>query len=69
MKLAFSYLIFIGLAAEVLGQSYWYEWIAHRGVAPYNSQGTAYQVYRNVKDFGAKGSFLSAFRDPADSGR
>lgn len=33
--------------------SYWYENIAHQGVAPFAPSG--YTVYRNVKDFGAKG--------------
>lgn len=55
MKFAFSLIICFGLVAEVLGQSYWYESITHRGVAPYNPQGAAYQVFRNVKSYGAKG--------------
>lgn len=55
MKVVFSFALCLAFAAEVLAQSYWYEWIAHNGVAPYNSQGSAYQVYRNVKTFGAKG--------------
>ena len=33
--------------------SYWYENIAHQGIAPFAPSG--YQVYRNVKDFGAVG--------------
>ncbi|KAF3930408.1 hypothetical protein AA313_de0209493 [Arthrobotrys entomopaga] len=32
---------------------YWMDAIKHQGYAPY--AGTGYQVYRNVKDFGAKG--------------
>ncbi len=32
---------------------YWYEKIAHQGKAPY--AGSGYKVYRNVKDYGAKG--------------
>jgi glucan 1,3-beta-glucosidase len=55
MKFALLLSICLGLVAEVVAQSYWYEWIAHRGLAPYNAQGSAYQVYRNVKTFGAKG--------------
>ncbi|OZJ02108.1 hypothetical protein BZG36_05282 [Bifiguratus adelaidae] len=33
----------------------WIENITHDGMAPFNSNSSAYQVYRNVKDFGAKG--------------
>lgn len=33
--------------------TYWYENIAHQGIAPFAPSG--YQVYRNVKDFGAAG--------------
>jgi hypothetical protein len=34
---------------------YWFEHIKHQGVAAFNSKPNEYQVYRNVKDFGAKG--------------
>ena len=34
---------------------YWFEHIKHQGVAAFNSDSSGYQVYRNVKDFGAKG--------------
>ena len=37
-------------------QSYWYEQIAHQGISAFGAGG--YQVYRNVKDFGAKGENL-----------
>ena len=33
--------------------AYWYEQIAHRGIAATGPSG--YKVYRNVKDYGAKG--------------
>jgi glucan 1,3-beta-glucosidase len=33
--------------------TYWYENIAHQGIAPFAPSG--YQVYRNVKNFGAVG--------------
>lgn len=59
MRIILSLYVCFGLVAQVLSQelvSYWYEWIAKHGVAPYNSQGSAYQVYRNVKSFGAKGT-------------
>ncbi|KAI8958122.1 glycoside hydrolase family 55 protein [Daldinia sp. FL1419] len=41
----------LGLAASVSG--YWLEDIKHQGVAPFGGDG--YTVFRNVKDFGAKG--------------
>ncbi|QRV73737.1 exo-beta-1,3-glucanase [Ceratobasidium sp. AG-Ba] len=34
---------------------YWVETITRRGIAPYSDDPKNYQVYRNVKDFGAKG--------------
>ena len=37
------------------GATYWMEQIMHQGLAPFNSNPGAYQVFRNVKDFGAKG--------------
>ena len=58
MRLALLLPLCLVLVTQVLGQeltTFWYEYIAKQGVAPYNPQGSAYQVYRNVKDFGAKG--------------
>lgn len=60
MKFLLSFLFCFGLVAEGLahdGKSYWYEWIAHRGLAPYSKEGAAYPVYRNVMTYGAKGKF------------
>jgi glucan 1,3-beta-glucosidase len=55
-------LILVLISQVVLAQelsTFWYEYIVKQGVGPYNPQGSAYQVYRNVKSFGAKGiSFL-----------
>ncbi|EIW63632.1 exo-beta-1,3-glucanase [Trametes versicolor FP-101664 SS1] len=34
---------------------FWMEQIQHQGSAPFNSNPGGYQVFRNVKDFGAKG--------------
>lgn len=34
---------------------YWLETIKHQGTSPFNSNPSSYQVFRNVKDFGAKG--------------
>lgn len=58
MKLS-GLLVCLGLVAQTFGQAYWYETISKQGKAPYNAQGAAYQVYRNVKDFGAKGKYPS----------
>jgi glucan 1,3-beta-glucosidase len=34
---------------------YWYETITHQGISAFGPSG--YQVYRNVKDFGATGKY------------
>jgi len=34
---------------------YWLEDIKHQGIAAFNPNSSSYQVFRNVKDFGAKG--------------
>ncbi|KAH0838819.1 glycoside hydrolase family 55 protein [Lanmaoa asiatica] len=34
---------------------YWLEAIQHQGTSPFNPNPSSYQVFRNVKDFGAKG--------------
>ncbi|TKY89402.1 hypothetical protein EX895_001933 [Sporisorium graminicola] len=36
-------------------RTFWMELIDHNGKATYNSDPSSYQVFRNVKDFGAKG--------------
>lgn len=36
------------------GVPYWLEQIKHQGVSSFNTN-SSYQVFRNVKDFGAKG--------------
>jgi glucan 1,3-beta-glucosidase len=60
MKLSWGFLTCLGLVSQASSQSYWYETIAHQGVSPYNPQGSAYQVFRNVKTFGAKGRYVVA---------
>lgn len=37
--------------------SYWYENIQHQGVSAFGPSG--YRVYRNVRDYGATGTFMS----------
>ncbi|KAI1260666.1 glycoside hydrolase family 55 protein [Xylariaceae sp. FL1019] len=39
---------------EKRATTYWYETIAHQGISAFNDDST-YKVYRNVKDYGAKG--------------
>ena len=34
---------------------YWLQDIDHQGFSPFNANPTSYQVFRNVKDFGAAG--------------
>jgi glucan 1,3-beta-glucosidase len=35
--------------------SFWYEQIKHDGISPFIENGTQWKVYRNVKEYGAKG--------------
>ncbi|KAI2616852.1 glycoside hydrolase family 55 protein [Hypoxylon sp. NC1633] len=35
--------------------TYWYETISHQGISAFNANKATYKVYRNVKDYGAKG--------------
>jgi glucan 1,3-beta-glucosidase len=48
----------VGTAAA--GSPYWLQSVSHQGKAPYNAD-SAYKVFRNVKDFGAKGKRLHRF--------
>jgi hypothetical protein len=41
-------------AASAAWATFWMENIAHRGIAPFNSD-KSYAIFRNVRDFGAKG--------------
>jgi glucan 1,3-beta-glucosidase len=52
------------LAQVVLGQ-FWMEEIAHEGKSPYHPNAT-YQVFRNVKDFGAVGDGGAFSRDASN---
>lgn len=47
--------LFLALASLVLAvqAAYWMEQIPHQGLAPY--AGSGYTVFRNVKDYGARG--------------
>jgi glucan 1,3-beta-glucosidase len=37
------------------GDPYWLETIQHQGTSAFNPNPSSYEVFRNVKDFGAKG--------------
>ncbi|KAG6854164.1 hypothetical protein C0991_009816 [Blastosporella zonata] len=45
----------LGAGTAASGDPYWLESIKHQGIAAFNSNPSGYQVFRNVKDFGAKG--------------
>ena len=47
-----------GHPEQVADPAYWLADIAHQGISAFNADKT-YQVFRNVKDFGAKGKLLS----------
>ncbi|GAB5594024.1 hypothetical protein Unana1_08924 [Umbelopsis nana] len=34
---------------------FWYEQVVHNGISPFITNGTSWKVYRNVRDYGAKG--------------
>jgi glucan 1,3-beta-glucosidase len=38
--------------------SYWLETIEKRGVATFNNASSTYKVFRNVRDYGAKGIYI-----------
>lgn len=42
-------------AVAAADTAYWLADIAHQGVAAFNPNPSGYQVFRNVKDYGAKG--------------
>ncbi|KAF7322584.1 hypothetical protein HMN09_00036900 [Mycena chlorophos] len=45
----------LGAGTAAAGAPYWMDTIAHQGKSAYNANPSSYQVFRNVKDFGAKG--------------
>ncbi|TFY57372.1 hypothetical protein EVJ58_g7056 [Rhodofomes roseus] len=45
----------VGPGTAAPGEPYWMEGIKHQGMAAFNPKPEAYQVFRNVKDFGAVG--------------
>lgn len=47
--------------AAAADTAYWLADIAHQGVAAFNPNPSGYGVFRNVKDYGAKGEFSVAW--------
>ncbi|KAK7049317.1 hypothetical protein VNI00_005918 [Paramarasmius palmivorus] len=45
----------LGPGTAAPGDPYWLESIEHQGISAFNPDPAGYQVFRNVKDFGAKG--------------
>ncbi|KAF5330865.1 hypothetical protein D9619_005867 [Psilocybe cf. subviscida] len=45
----------LGAGTAASGDAFWMQNIKHQGIAAFNSNPSGYQVFRNVKDFGAKG--------------
>lgn len=43
--------------AEAAAGSYWFENIQKQGLAAFNPNPTGFKVFRNVKDYGARGEF------------
>ena len=54
MRPPLSGLLLASAVAVPAAAKYWYEEIKHQGIAPW-ADGKNYTVFRNVKDYGAKG--------------
>lgn len=48
------------VAEAAADTAYWLADIAHQGIAAFNSNPSGYKVFRNVKDYGAKGEYSTA---------
>lgn len=49
----------LGGGTAAPGDPYWLESIQHQGTSPFNPDPSSYQVFRNVKDYGAKGDGIT----------
>jgi len=45
----------LGRGTAAANAPFWLESIKHQGISAYNPNPSSYKVFRNVKDFGAKG--------------
>lgn len=45
----------LGAGTAAAGDPYWLESIKHQGISAFHSNPAGYKVFRNVKDYGAKG--------------
>jgi hypothetical protein len=45
----------LGPGTAISDDPFWLETIKHQGISAFNPNPSSYQVFRNVKDFGAKG--------------
>jgi glucan 1,3-beta-glucosidase len=45
----------LGAGTSAPSDPFWMESIKHQGTSPFNPYPSSYKVFRNVKDFGAKG--------------
>jgi len=46
----------LGVGTSAPGEPFWMESIKHQGTSPFSPDPASYKVFRNVKEFGAKGA-------------
>lgn len=49
----------LGAGTAAAGDPFWMEGISHQGISAFNSDPSTYKVFRNVKDYGAKGDGIT----------
>lgn len=49
----------LGAGTAAASDPFWMESISHQGISAFNSDPSTYKVFRNVKDYGAKGDGLT----------
>jgi glucan 1,3-beta-glucosidase len=54
----------LGLGTAAASDPYWMQTITRRGGSPYNSSPSTYKVFRNVKDYGARGDGVTGELGP-----
>lgn len=55
MRILISTAILVAVILQAVDAAYWMQDIKHQGIAPFNSDPSGYQVFRNVLDYGAIG--------------